>query len=1213
MDVGSVQVRIGALFDRRGFDQFEKEHVKAQRAKDIEARLGGDFDPRSFREYDRALDQVQQRVKRREAFKATLGGDFDSRAFNQYERAMTKAQRDNNDVVKSTGRVKTAFGSVWGGGGAAFAALGGVYALGNAVRFMLGEQQEAVRVNAQTAQVLKTTGGAAGLTAKEIGRLSERLSQLAGVDDEVIQQGANVMLTFVRVRDEMGRGNNVFSQGVALALDMSKALGKDLQGSVIQVGKALNDPIKGVTALGRAGVQFTKEQKEQIKTLVESGDQLGAQRIILSELRKEFGGTAAATATSTDKLNVSLGNVAEKLGAKLNPHLQKAADWLIKFIDQMETGKGAGGDFADVMRLTGRAISEFAGWVKESVRTVKQWGDSILGVVSTVLGGFSDLATVGSKIPGIGGKFKGLADDINKARRGIDGFRESLRGGPRDSDRLAKSLEHQQGVVNALRGRLSSLDRGTKAYKDTARALRQEEGRLNSELGRTDAAGRKAARGFQAASGGADSAAATADEAGRIIASSFNSLASQFGTKGVTYKATVRKIQQGAKSSPGRGFGPSPGDPGTFAGGGIPNPGSGAGDDHILFDPMGRPVAALSGTEGILNRPQMGIVDWALRATAALGLNPYGGLDELWGSGMRHFATGGSIVPVPGFPGERANAAILDEIRAVVSRWPRLRLTDAFGPGHSSPGHTVTGTAADFSGPDRDMDAAVRWLTSQGYRVGYDGRFGSQNWPGHGPSTRTPNFHFHVEFGGAGGAGLSAAMPNLPGVNIDGPGPMGAMLRRFGSRLTAAGQRRLERSAAMPVPGGGGGMYSKRALMSLWSRVNPGLGNPNLMAAIALAESGGDPSIVNSIGAGGLWQIHPPEPNYLNPTTNARIAGRKLRTQGLKAWEAYTRGMHRAYLAGGGLLQRFAGGGKLKPAPVGSVRHARELVRDVRPLQTDRIEEYEWLRGRIGQLNTRYGILDRTYSLDVEELIDEKTGLVNEAAVKERAAELAELARVRHQIVNRYEKALAVARRVIQTYTNLLGRLRRSRAAAPSKSRPGITGLIQTYTARRREWRGSASEIHTDLLPNARLDWRELVRERAEVLGTKAEPRDPEPAVEADVLPADTSATADTEPTQAAPTAEQIAAGVLAAFETFQKARADLFANYGANFALGMPVGAGPQAAGARNWGAFGGTDAGGQAAPTTNIEIHNTYGGPPPDPHTWSQQQRFEVEGAMG
>lgn len=93
--------------------------------------------------------------------------------------------------------------------------------------------------------------------------------------------------------------------------------------------------------------------------------------------------------------------------------------------------------------------------------------------------------------------------------------------------------------------------------------------------------------------------------------------------------------------------------------------------------------------------------------------------------------------------------------------------------------------------------------------------------------------------------------------------------------------------------------YTKAELEALWAGVNPGNGNPHLMAAIALAESSGNPSSENSIGACGLWQIHPYEQGCLNPTTNARMAGEKLRTQGLGAWETYTNGAYKQYLTGG--------------------------------------------------------------------------------------------------------------------------------------------------------------------------------------------------------------------------------------------------------------------------------------------------------------------------
>lgn len=92
--------------------------------------------------------------------------------------------------------------------------------------------------------------------------------------------------------------------------------------------------------------------------------------------------------------------------------------------------------------------------------------------------------------------------------------------------------------------------------------------------------------------------------------------------------------------------------------------------------------------------------------------------------------------------------------------------------------------------------------------------------------------------------------------------------------------------------------YSKGQLEALWAATNPGNGDPHLMAAIALAESSGNPSSLNSIGACGLWQIHPYEAGCLSPTINARMAGGKLKSQGLTAWEAYTNGAYKQYYTG---------------------------------------------------------------------------------------------------------------------------------------------------------------------------------------------------------------------------------------------------------------------------------------------------------------------------
>jgi hypothetical protein len=158
--------------------------------------------------------------------------------------------------------------------------------------------------------VVKATGGAANLTTKQIGELANAMSIKTGVDDEAIQSSMNLLLTFKAVRNEVGAGNDIFARASMAALDLGNVFGST-DAAAKQLGKALSDPVKGVSALKKAGVDFTDAQRKQIKAFVDSGNVLGAQKLILKEVESQVGGTAAATATDFDRMKVAVGNVAE--------------------------------------------------------------------------------------------------------------------------------------------------------------------------------------------------------------------------------------------------------------------------------------------------------------------------------------------------------------------------------------------------------------------------------------------------------------------------------------------------------------------------------------------------------------------------------------------------------------------------------------------------------------------------------------------------------------------------------------------------------------------------------------------------------------------------------------------------------------------------------------------------------------------------------------
>jgi acid phosphatase family membrane protein YuiD len=220
------------------------------------------------------------------------------------------------------------------GVGTALAGVFGAAIIARGIKSFIDEARQAARVTRQTEAVLKATGGAAKITAKQVANLAQSISNKVGVDDEAIQSGLNLLLTFRNVRNEAGKGNDVFNQASTAIVDMTAAMNngrvtsEGLKTTTIAVGKALQDPIRGITALRRVGVTFTEQQKKQITTLIESGHTMEAQKIILRELSQEFGGAARAAADPWQRFGVAVDNLKERIGTALLPVMSSAANFL---------------------------------------------------------------------------------------------------------------------------------------------------------------------------------------------------------------------------------------------------------------------------------------------------------------------------------------------------------------------------------------------------------------------------------------------------------------------------------------------------------------------------------------------------------------------------------------------------------------------------------------------------------------------------------------------------------------------------------------------------------------------------------------------------------------------------------------------------------------------------------------------------------------------
>lgn len=207
--------------------------------------------------------------------------------------------------------------------------------VGQALNVVLEPALEAEQGLNRVKAVVESTGQAAGFTAEEIARQAADIQKAFAFDDDMIMNDLMTpLLTFTNVTGE------AFQEAQVAIMDMNRALGEDgggLKAVALQVGKALQDPITGLTALRRSGVSFSEDQQKVIKSLVEAGDAAGAQKIILQELNKEFGGQAAAYADSyggkLERMKLAMSDLAQSIGEILLPALTALANLVRPLIE----------------------------------------------------------------------------------------------------------------------------------------------------------------------------------------------------------------------------------------------------------------------------------------------------------------------------------------------------------------------------------------------------------------------------------------------------------------------------------------------------------------------------------------------------------------------------------------------------------------------------------------------------------------------------------------------------------------------------------------------------------------------------------------------------------------------------------------------------------------------------------------------------------------
>ena len=239
--------------------------------------------------------------------------------------------------------------------GQAFAiAAGGALLLATRMNKAFEEMSTA---NARVLQISKSMG----VFGDQVNTTSERILKLAratalktGVDANHIKSMQAQLLTFSQVAKTATQVGSSFDRATQAALDMQAANvgGGD---AAIALGKALQDPIRGITALRRVGVSFTDQERDKITALVESNQMLQAQDVILSSIEQQVGGTAEATANASDRMREGMRIVKEEIGRGLAPAFEGLAGIAVKFGEWAENNGPTVAALA--VAFTGLAVS----------------------------------------------------------------------------------------------------------------------------------------------------------------------------------------------------------------------------------------------------------------------------------------------------------------------------------------------------------------------------------------------------------------------------------------------------------------------------------------------------------------------------------------------------------------------------------------------------------------------------------------------------------------------------------------------------------------------------------------------------------------------------------------------------------------------------------------------------------------------------------------
>lgn len=381
--------------------------------------------------------------------------NFNGSGFNRLEKELKRL----NTPIEKLGAVSRSLAP------AAVIGLTAMTAMGAGAIRAAEDAQVADNRLSSVAQSMGVFGKETDTVVARLKSFADQVMKTTAVDDELVKSTQAQLLTFKNLAVTAGTAGGSLDRATLAAIDMAAVFGGDGSSNAVKLGKALQDPIKGVTALTRVGITFTDSEKEKIKTLVESNKMLEAQDFILSAIEQQVGGTAEATATGTAKMNVAFGEMQEQIGAALLPLFEQLVPLVTGFFEWIGKNSGVVSVLAGIMAALAVSILavNFALNANPIVKVITLIAALATGVVLLIdylvnlYGGWDKLfKDLGTWLAGFGELFKSVWNGITTFFTGVvNGYINIWQGF------INTIINGLNGIVNLANSALSLISAAT--------------------------------------------------------------------------------------------------------------------------------------------------------------------------------------------------------------------------------------------------------------------------------------------------------------------------------------------------------------------------------------------------------------------------------------------------------------------------------------------------------------------------------------------------------------------------------------------------------------------------------------------------------------------------------------------------------------------------------------------------------------------------------